>query len=274
MTSWKLSDLGRAAQFRDEDLDLEILAFGFEGDLFAEIGLHSLTTGAIHRFVLGPFAHFAAISDFVTGILIRLEAETEDGIYDIVVVPDAEVPREPEVPLIRSFANEMMSPVMAADLTWEAQEILDSGGDVVAGIADLEKNYLGDRYDATSAADYAAQGNAEVLRLVEADAVTVDSVAADAATTTALPSVPAADPVLGFPDVIRPIPVDAPMEPLVLASEPARAPFPNMPRAAVPKAAPFTRIDWLSLPVRVVEEHLSDQLSLLLSKWTGGKRVA
>ncbi len=270
VATWKVSNSGRAAQFTDGDLDLVVLAFQSGGDLFAEVSLRSFITDAGHKLVLGPFSHFAAVTDFVTGILIRLDADSEDGVYGIELVADADLPASPDVPLARSFAMEAMSPVMAADLTWEAQELLDAGGDVEAGISALEKGYLGARFDLMSADDYAAQGHAEVLAAVSAPQ-TVSS--PDLETETPPPTEEARPE---FPDVIRPIPVDGPMqsvEPQPAQNRFTRVPFPNMPRAATPRAHPFVPIDWRELPVRVVEEQLSDRLSLLLSRWTVERRT-
>ena len=43
----------------------------------------------------------------------------------------------------------------------------------------------------------------------------------------------------------------------------------NMPRAAVPRTSPFHPIYWSTLPVHIVEERLSRELSLLRASWRG-----
>lgn len=267
MTVWKVSRDGRAAHFFDPALDLSVLAFSFEDSLFAQVSLKTFVSDASATLVLGPFAHFAAVSDFVTGFLIRLESDHDDGVYGIETVEPSEIPEAPEVPLERSFAREAMSPVMAADLAWEAQELLDAGEDVVDGVARLERGYVGVRYDERSYAEYVAQGSLDVLYTVqEAAAVPVDlAVAAPVA---------AAPPGPEIPDVIHPIPVETMLEPVTIDRPADVVSFPNIPRAAIPRTTPFTLIDWMSLPVRVVEERLSDHLSVLRSQMaaSGGAR--
>ena len=278
MTLWRAGASGDRVHFHDEVLDLAVLVFTEADRIYAEVALTGLGRPEPFRQVLGPFAHLAAVADAVTGYLIRVEAEDDDGVITVRQVPDADLPRSPAVPAARLFSAEMMSPRLAADLMWEAQQLLDTGEDPAAGLAMLEAAYRGERYDAQTLDAYRAQCSLDLLAAVtetasgpepmepgpEQEAVVPAHVEA-----AAMVSVP--ERVPEPPTQLRPIATQPRLATLAVPTVPSvgTGHVTNMPRAAVPRTSPFVPIDWSTLPVHIVEERLSQELSLLRASWRG-----
>ena len=98
MTLWRAGAGGDRVHFHDEVLDLAVLVFTEAERIYAEVALTGLGRPEPFRQVLGPFAHLAAVADAVTGYLIRVEAEDDDGVITVRQVPDADLPQPPAVP--------------------------------------------------------------------------------------------------------------------------------------------------------------------------------
>ncbi len=284
MTPWRVGRGGDRVLFHDEATDLRVLVFVRDDKILAEISLSRLVGDERFSMVLGPFAHLAAVCDAVTGFLIRLEADEEDGVISVVRAGDETLPESPPVPAARLFSAEMMSPFLAADLMWEAQQLLDTGLDPAAGVAALESAYPSERYDRQDLAAYREQCGLDLLDLAQRTADQVRSSGPAAVTATiSPPSAPAAPQVATAP---LPAPaVAAPETPIRLkpiATQPLLAPIgvravpsvgtgqvTNMPRAAIPRTQPFVRVDWSGLSVIVIEEQLTRELSRLRAQWRG-----
>lgn len=283
MTLWRAGAGGDRVHFHDEALDLAVLVFTEADRIFAEVALTGLGRPDPFRQVLGPFAHLAAVADAVTGYLIRVEAEEDDGVITVRQVPDADLPPPPAVPAARLFSAEMMSPRLAADLLWEAQQLLDTGEDPAAGVAMLEAAYRGERYDAQTLDAYRAQCSLDLLAAVSdpgaaappARSVTLpealDPVPVVSAALVGAPAPVVPDPVVSPPDQLKPISTQPRLNTLAVPPVPSvgTGHVTNMPRAAVPRTSPFVPIDWSTLPVHIVEERLSQELSLLRASWRG-----
>lgn len=298
MSVWRAAESGDRVHFHDEVLDLAVLVFTHEQRIFAEVVLTGLAVPEPHHLVLGPFAHFAAVTDAISGYLIRIEADEDDGVFKVVRVPDADVPAAPAVPAARAFSPEMMSPNLAAELVWEAQQLLDTGLDPTEGVRLLETGYHGERYDPQSASEYAGQCSLDLLKAVTAappptDARANPAIAEASGPVQAAVGVPTTSPVvvdpgpalapeaapaehqpavhsdpnppMSPPAVLAPIATQPRLGTLVVAPVAAvgTGAVTNMPRAAIPRANPFVPVDWSTLPVHVVEERLSQELVLL-----------
>lgn len=278
MTLWRAGAGGDRVHFHDEVLDLAVLVFTEAERIYAEVALTGLGRPEPFRQVLGPFAHLAAVADAVTGYLIRVEAEDDYGVITVRQVPDADLPQPPAVPAARLFSAEMMSPRLAADLMWEAQQLLDTGEDPAAGLAMLEAAYRGERYDAQDLDAYRAQCSLDLLAAITAAETGSEPGRAEAqpqpvesAPTEPVVPVTTAGPAATPPTQLRPIATQPRLDTLAVPAVPSvgTGHVTNMPRAAVPRTSPFVPIDWSTLPVHIVEERLSRELSLLRASWRG-----
>lgn len=263
------------AWIRDEVAAAEALAFAKNGKVFGRFRLTALLDGEGFDYVLGPFAHVGALTDafgfYLNGVSALAGA--------LVISPKAgatPVPPVPDLPGYRSPQQPAMHPEFAAAILLKLQECVDAGDAAMATVLRFEKDYAGDKVDDRNAASYAQKLDVSVGAKANPTQVFIGQLEA-AAAVPPVSVVAAAAPELLIPPLSAEQREEAQAK---LFELPVIARRPSLRAQAIPTGASTARfpiggdrntsrlvartpIDWSGLPVRVVEQRLTDEQSLL-----------
>jgi hypothetical protein len=275
------------AWVRDDVTGTEMLAFAKGGKVFGRAHLTALVDPEPFDYVLGPFAHVGALTDAFGFYLQGVSALAGS----MVIIPRANatpVPSVPDLPGYRTLQQPAMHPTYAAAILLKLQECLDAGDAAMAAALRFEKDYAGDKVDDRDAASYARRLDVRVgaqpavnptkvfiEKLEAAAAAPAAPVGVSPATELLIPPLSSDErekaeaklfelPVISRRPSLRaqPIPTGA-----------SSARFPIGGERTASRLVARTPIDWSGLPVRVVEQRLTDEQSLLRADLVKRKRA-
>lgn len=265
------------AWIRDEVAGTQVLAFAKAGKVFGLVRLTALIDPEPFDYVLGPFVHVGALTDAfglylegVSALSGKLVIKTRPGAAPVPALPDLPGYRTPQQPAMR--------PEFAAAILLKLQECLDAGDAAMAAGLRFEKDFAGDTVDDRDSGFY-ARGLAVSLGSpvpVNATRVFIEKLEAAAAVPPAK-VVAAPAPELLIPPLsaeqreqaeakLFELPVIARRPSLRAQAIPtgaSTARFPIGGERSTSRMVARTPIDWSGLPVRVVEQRLTDEQSLL-----------
>ncbi|PZR95210.1 MAG: hypothetical protein DI537_05340 [Stutzerimonas stutzeri] len=274
------------AWIRDEISAAEAVAFASAGKVFGRFRLTSLLDPEPFDYVLGPFVHVGALTDAFGHYLNGVAALS--GRFVIKARPGAlPLPPLPRLPGYRDVHAAALHPVFAGEILLKVQECLDAGDGPMAAALRFEKDYAGDRFDDHDAAFYSRSLNielgglapvakpsrtAEFIQKLEAAAEGQDSTAQAELLIPPLTKeerVTAEAKLFELPVMsrrpsirVQPVPAGASSARFSLGGDRSA----GRPAARMP-------IDWSGLPVRVVEQRLTEEQSLLRADAVRRRRV-
>lgn len=274
------------AWIRDDVAGAEVLAFARAGKVFGRARLTALLDPEPFDYVLGPFAHVGALTD-AFGLYLQGVFALSDTLV-ITTKPGATpVPPAPELPGYRTLQQPAMRPEFAAAILLKLQECLDAGDAAMAAGLRFEKDFAGDKIDDRDAGFYArglavslgtpAQVNPTqvfIEKLEAAAAVPPVKVVAAPAPELLIPPLSveqrekAEAKLFELPVIARRPSLRA--QPVPTGASTARFPIGG---ERANRLVARTPIDWSGLPVRVVEQRLTDEQSLLRADLVKRRRV-
>lgn len=275
------------AWIRDEVTATEALVFAKAGKVFGRFRLTPLLDPEPFDYVLGPFAHVGALTDALGVYLKGVAALSGDLV--ITTRPGATpVPVTPELPGYRSLQQPPMHPEFAGKVLLKLQECLDAGDAAMAAGLRFEKDYAGDIVDDRDASFYARTLDVRVGGQPAASPTKVfiekleAAAAAPAATVAVAPAAQLLIPPLSADErekaeaKLFELPVISRRPSLRAQAIPTGASsgrFPIGGERTTSRLVARTPIDWSGLPVRVVEQRLTDEQSLLRADLVRRKRA-
>ena len=269
------------AWIRDEVAGAEALAFDKAGKVFGLVRLTALLDPEPFAYVLGPFVHVGALTD-AFGLYLQGVSALSGKLVIATRAGATPVPVLPELPGYRALQQPAMRPEFAAAILLKLQECLDAGDAAMAAGLRFEKDYAGDKVDDRDASVYARELAVSLGTRVPANPTQafIEKLEAQNAGSAAVPPVkvaPAPAPELLIPPLsaaqreqaeakLFELPVisrgpSLRAQPVPTGASTAR--FPIGAERSTSRLVARTPIDWSGLPVRVVEQRLTDEQSLL-----------
>lgn len=275
-----------AAWMKDEVAAAELFAFASDGKVVGRFRLRPLLDGDPFDYFVGPFVHVGAATDAFEHYLRGVSAITGR----LVIQPEVgtgPAPVTPSIPNYRRLTGKPINPEFVGRLLLKIQECLDAGDEAMSNALRFEMDYPGEKFDERPSSHYGQAIDLELggKRPVEAAQQFLQRLEAEAAPSLngasrsgfLVDEVPSTAGELLIPD---PTPeqraladnkiFELPLMSRNTSLRPLRVKAggvgggivsPVDDRGQRVEAKPA--IDWSGLPVRVIEQRLSDEQAIL-----------